>query len=98
MLYEVITTRMDREVMQTDAKRSTPATMYNDGVDFMPASASVLFGYQFKSIAALGPIVGPITAAQFGWLPAFRITSYNVCYTKLLRFFLYLSATIQAGS
>ena len=36
----------------------------------MPASASVLFGYQFKSIAALGPIVGPITAAQFGWLPS----------------------------
>jgi carbon starvation protein len=44
--------------------------MYNDGVDFMPASGSVLFGYQFKSIAALGPIVGPITAIQFGWLPS----------------------------
>lgn len=68
--YRIYASRMDREVMQTDAKRSTPATMYNDGVDFMPASASVLFGYQFKSIAALGPIVGPITAAQFGWLPA----------------------------
>jgi carbon starvation protein len=69
--YRIYAIKMDREVMQTDAKRSTPATMYNDGVDFMPASASVLFGYQFKSIAALGPIVGPITAAQFGWLPAF---------------------------
>ena len=45
--------------------------MYNDGVDFTPASSSVLFGYQFKSIAALGPIVGPITAVQFGWLPSF---------------------------
>jgi carbon starvation protein len=44
--------------------------MYNDGVDFMPASSSVLFGYQFKSIAALGPIVGPIVAVQWGWLPA----------------------------
>ncbi len=44
--------------------------MFNDGVDFMPASSSVLFGYQFKSIAALGPIVGPIVAAQWGWLPA----------------------------
>jgi carbon starvation protein len=61
---------MDREVIQADANRATPAKMYNDGVDFMPASASVLFGYQFKSIAALGPIVGPIAAAQFGWLPA----------------------------
>jgi len=57
-------------IFQVDPKRATPATMYNDGVDFMPASGSVLFGYQFKSIAALGPIVGPILAAQWGWLPA----------------------------
>jgi len=68
--YRFYARKMDREVMQTDPKRATPATMYNDGVDFMPASSSVLFGYQFKSIAALGPIVGPIAALQFGWLPA----------------------------
>ena len=68
--YRFYARRMDREVIQADANRATPAKMYNDGVDFMPASASVLFGYQFKSIAALGPIVGPITAAQFGWLPS----------------------------
>jgi carbon starvation protein len=68
--YRFYASKMDREVMQTDAKRATPATMYNDGVDFTPASSSVLFGYQFKSIAALGPIVGPITALQFGWLPS----------------------------
>lgn len=68
--YRFYASKMDREIMQTDPKRSTPATMYNDGVDFTPASSSVLFGYQFKSIAALGPIVGPITALQFGWLPS----------------------------
>jgi len=68
--YRFYASRLDREVLQTDPRRATPATMYQDGVDFMPASGSVLFGYQFKSIAALGPIVGPITAAQFGWLPS----------------------------
>lgn len=68
--YRFYAKKMDREVMQTDPNRATPAKMYNDGVDFMPASSSVLFGYQFKSIAALGPIVGPITALQFGWLPS----------------------------
>lgn len=68
--YRYYTARVDRDILQTDPKRATPATMYNDGVDFMPASSSVLFGYQFKSIAALGPIVGPITAVQWGWLPA----------------------------
>jgi carbon starvation protein len=68
--YQLYARRMDRTVIQADPQRATPARMYNDGVDFMPASGSVLFGYQFKSIAALGPIVGPITAAQWGWLPA----------------------------
>jgi len=68
--YRVYASKVDREIIQADPKRATPAKMYNDGVDFMPASASVLFGYQFKSIAALGPIVGPITAIQFGWLPS----------------------------
>ncbi len=67
--YRLYSKRVDREIIQADPKRATPAVMYQDGVDFMPASGSVLFGYQFKSIAALGPIVGPITAAQWGWLP-----------------------------
>lgn len=68
--YQIYSKKVDREIIQADPKRATPATLYNDGVDFMPASASVLFGYQFKSIAALGPIVGPIVAVQYGWLPA----------------------------
>jgi carbon starvation protein len=68
--YRFYTSRVDKDIMQADPNKATPATMYNDGVDFMPASGSVLFGYQFKSIAALGPIVGPITAVQWGWLPA----------------------------
>src|SRR5512138_1956573 len=62
---------IDRNVIQADSKRATPAKMYMDGVDFMPASRNVLFGYHFKSIAAAGPIVGVITAANlWGWLPA----------------------------
>ena len=69
--YQVYSKRVDREIIRSDPRRKTPAVMYQDNVDFMPASASVLFGYQFKSIAALGPIVGPIIAAQYGWLPAF---------------------------
>lgn len=68
--YRFYATRVDRGVLQADPSRATPAKLYQDGVDFMPASGSVLYGYQFKSIAALGPIVGPIVAAQWGWLPA----------------------------
>jgi len=61
---------IDRTVIQPDEKKATPAKMYMDGVDFIPANRNVLFGYQFKSIAALGPILGPIIAVQWGWLPA----------------------------
>ncbi len=69
--YKFYAGKIDRSVIEANPKKATPAVMYNDGVDFMPASGSVLFGYQFKSIAALGPIVGPIVAVQWGWLPAF---------------------------
>ncbi len=68
--YFVYAKSIDRSVIQPDAKKATPARMYMDGVDFSPANRNVLFGYQFKSIAALGPILGPIVAVQWGWLPA----------------------------
>ncbi len=62
--------RIDRTVIQPDDRKATPAKLYMDGVDFTPTNRNVLFGYQFKSIAALGPILGPIIAVQYGWLPA----------------------------
>jgi carbon starvation protein len=61
---------IDSKVIQSDPKRATPAKMYQDGVEFMPTSKSILFGYQFKSIAGAAPILGPIVAIQWGWLPA----------------------------
>jgi len=68
--YFLYAKNIDKNIIQPDDKKATPAKMYMDGVDFTPASRNVLFGYQFKSIAALGPIGGPIVAAQWGWLPA----------------------------
>ena len=68
--YGVYAKSIDRRIVQPDPSKATPAKMYMDGVDFIPANRNVLFGYQFKSIAALGPILGPIIAVQWGWLPA----------------------------
>src|SRR5574341_1770121 len=71
LAYNYYARRIDRNVIQSDAKRATPAKMYMDGVDFMPTSRNILFGYHFKAIAAAGPIVGPITAANiWGWSPS----------------------------
>src|SRR5437899_1521436 len=71
LAYTFYARRIDRHVIQSDPKRATPATLYMDGVDFMPTNKNILFGYHFKSIAAAGPIVGAIVAANlWGWLPA----------------------------
>jgi carbon starvation protein len=69
--YNFYAKQIDKNIIKADAKKATPAKMYMDGVDFMPTSRNVLYGYHFKSIAAAGPIVGPITAANiWGWAPA----------------------------
>lgn len=54
-----------------DPARKTPAHTIADGVDYVPAKAPVLLGHHFSSIAGAGPIVGPIGAAIFGWIPVF---------------------------
>ena len=53
-----------------DKSAKTPAHTKNDGVDYVPAKAPVLLGHHFASIAGAAPIVGPIIAATFGWVPA----------------------------
>ncbi|MDT7891346.1 MAG: carbon starvation CstA family protein [Thermoproteota archaeon] len=69
--YLVYSKYIDKGVWNTDPNRPTPAKLYTDGVEYFPVSKYVLYGYQFKSVAALGPIVGPIVAVSFyGWLPA----------------------------
>lgn len=52
-----------------DPSKKTPANTMYDGVDYVPTKAPVLLGHHFASIAGAGPIVGPIVAAMFGWVP-----------------------------
>lgn len=52
-----------------DASRKTPAYEFEDGVDYVPTDSNVLFGHQFASIAGAAPIIGPIVASTYGWLP-----------------------------
>ncbi len=59
-----------KRVFKVDPNRPTPAKTEYDGIDFVPTPRIVLFGHHFASIAGPGPIVGPIMAAYFGWLPA----------------------------
>jgi carbon starvation protein len=56
-------------VLGLDPTRATPAERLNNGRDFVPTSRMVLFGHHFAAIAGAGPLVGPVLAAQFGYLP-----------------------------
>jgi len=67
--YRFYAKYVDTKIIKSDPKKATPAKMFMDGVEFMPTSKNVLFGYQFKSIAGAAPVVGPIIAIQWGWLP-----------------------------
>ena len=58
-----------KKVLQLDPNRLTPAERYNDGLDYVPTSKGVLFGQHFAAIAGAGPLVGPVLAAQTGYLP-----------------------------
>src|SRR5271157_3597741 len=57
------------EVFRVDARRVTPAYRHNDGLDYVPTNRYVLFGHHFAAIAGAGPLVGPVLAAQMGYLP-----------------------------
>src|SRR5919197_2366315 len=52
-----------------DAARPTPAQRHNDGLDYVPTNRYVLYGHHFAAIAGAGPLVGPVLAAQMGYLP-----------------------------
>src|SRR6266542_5717416 len=56
-------------VFELNDRRATPAERLENGRDFVPTTRWVLFGHHFAAIAGAGPLVGPVLAAQFGWLP-----------------------------
>ncbi len=58
-----------RKVLGVDANRATPAERLDNDIDFQPTDRRVLFGHHFAAIAGAGPLVGPVLAAQMGYLP-----------------------------
>jgi carbon starvation protein len=57
------------KVLRLDDRRETPAVRHNDGLDYVPTNKVVLYGHHFAAIAGAGPLVGPVLAAQMGYLP-----------------------------
>ena len=71
IMYRFYASFLAAKVLSLDARRKTPAMRLDDGVDFDPTNKWVLFGHHFAAIAGAGPLIGPMLAAQFGYLPGF---------------------------
>ncbi len=67
--YRYYSLYIARDVLRLDPSRATPATRHADGLDYVPTDRYVLFGHHFAAIAGAGPLVGPVLAAQMGYLP-----------------------------
>ncbi|KAF1724100.1 carbon starvation CstA family protein [Pseudoxanthomonas japonensis] len=67
--YRYYSLYIAKNVMGLDPTRATPAHINNDGLDYVPTNKHVLFGHHFAAIAGAGPLVGPVLAAQMGYLP-----------------------------
>ena len=67
--YRFYARYIERNVLKPDALRLTPARLHDDGLDYVPTQRFVLFGHHFAAIAGAGPLIGPVLAAQMGYLP-----------------------------
>ena len=83
------------KVMGLDPTRQTPAYRYNDGLDYVPTNRYVLFGHHFAAIAGAGPLVGPVLAAQMGYLPGMMWILAGVVFAGAVQDFMVLFMSMR---
>ncbi|MEI6082857.1 MAG: carbon starvation protein A [Verrucomicrobiota bacterium] len=83
------------KVAVLDDSRATPAHRLKDGVDYHPTNKLVLFGHHFAAIAGPGPLVGPVLAAQWGYLPGFTWIVVGACLAGAVHDFVILWASVR---
>jgi carbon starvation protein len=85
------------KVLALDDARRTPAHEKNDGQNYHPTNKWVLFGHHFAAITGAGPLVGPVLAAQFGFLPGYLWILFGVCLGGAVHDFVILVASVRRG-
>lgn len=81
--------------LRLDPTRATPAWRRNDGLDYVPTDRRVLFGHHFAAIAGAGPLVGPVLAAQMGYLPGMLWILFGVVLAGAVQDFLVLFLSVR---
>ena len=85
-------------ILKLDAMRMTPAYKHNDGLDHVPTNKYVLFGHHFAAIAGAGPLVGPILAAQMGYLPSMLWLLAGVVFAGAVQDFIVLFISMRRNA
>ncbi|KNC11723.1 carbon starvation protein A [Pantoea sp. BIGb0393] len=88
--YRFYSLFISKRIFELDDRRLTPAERLSDGLDYVPTNKWVLFGHHFAAIAGAGPLVGPILAAQMGFLPGTIWILVGVMFAGAVQDFLIL--------
>jgi len=93
--YRYYSAFLASKVVALDATRITPAHRLNDGANYQPTSRWVVFGHHFAAITGAGPLIGPVLATQFGFLPGFLWILIGVVLGGAVQDFIILFASVR---
>lgn len=86
---------VEQRVLQMDPGRAPPSVLHNDGLDYVPTNKWVVFGHHFAAIAGAGPLVGPVLAAQMGYLPGTLWILFGVVLGGAVQDFMILGLSVR---
>jgi carbon starvation protein len=93
--YRYYSAFLAAKVMALDDARVTPAHRFEDGQNYVPTNRYVLFGHHFAAISGAGPLIGPVLAAQFGYLPGLLWLAFGVVFAGAAHDFVILCASMR---
>jgi carbon starvation protein len=95
--YRYYSAFLAAKVAALDDARPTPAHRFNDGQNYHPTSKWVLFGHHFAAISGAGPLIGPVLAIQYGYMPGLLWLVIGVCLAGAVQDMLVLAASVRRG-
>src|SRR5271156_3659248 len=95
--YRYYSAFLAAKVAMLDDLRVTPAHQFNDGQNYHPTKKWVLFGHHFAAISGAGPLIGPVLAIQYGYMPGLLWLVIGVCLAGAVQDMLVLAASVRRG-
>src|SRR5215475_7549455 len=95
--YRYYSAFLAARVAVLDDTRPTPAHRFNDGQNYHPTNKWVLFGHHFAAISGAGPLIGPVLAIQYGYMPGLLWLVIGVCLAGAVQDMLVLAASVRRG-